>query len=93
MELEDIPNFRDGVMLINRTADEARHRERARRSTKTVNYGGGAPPVPAPSAPVGRAQSAATAMNDEIARLASFHQQGILSDEEFTAGKRKLLGL
>lgn len=47
-------------------------------------------PAPAPTA------SAAPAPDDALARLerlAQLHQQGLLSDEEFSAAKAKLLGL
>jgi hypothetical protein len=42
--------------------------------------------TPAPQA----AQSSAT---DEIVRLADLHRQGILTDEEFAAKKKQLLGI
>ena len=35
---------------------------------------------------------AVASMADEIAKLADMHQQGLLSDEEFTAAKARLLG-
>ena len=42
-----------------------------------------APPAPAPSAPDPTA---------EIERLASLHESGALSDEEFAGAKQKILG-
>ncbi|CAD6005309.1 DUF2510 domain-containing protein [Agreia sp. COWG] len=92
--LEDVENFRDGVTQINRIAHEARMRHQQRSQTQYVNHNGsayapGAIPVPSP-APAG---PAGVDLNSEIAKLAAYHQQGILSDEEFTAGKRKLLGI
>ncbi|WP_460520893.1 SHOCT domain-containing protein [Humibacter antri] len=36
---------------------------------------------------------AAGGVTDELQRLAGLHQQGILTDEEFSAAKQKLLGL
>jgi hypothetical protein len=45
-----------------------------------------APPAPAASAPADDATS-------EIERLASLHDSGALSDEEFTAAKAKILGI
>jgi len=88
--IDDIPNFREGVEQINRTADEARHRTVTRQNTQHVNYSG----TPAiAQAPVGAGSAQALDLNSEIARLAEFHKQGILSDEEFAAGKRRLLGL
>jgi len=32
-------------------------------------------------------------LDAELERLARFHQSGVLTDEEFTAAKRKRLGL
>lgn len=46
-----------------------------------------APPLVAPAAPSGGVDIIA-----EIQKLAAFKEQGILSEEEFTAAKAKLLG-
>ena len=43
------------------------------------------PPAPAPAA-------ASSPMVDQLNQLATLHQQGILSDDEFAAAKAKLLG-
>jgi outer membrane murein-binding lipoprotein Lpp len=43
------------------------------------------PPAPAPAA-------APSPMIDQLNQLATLHQQGILSDDEFAAAKAKLLG-
>lgn len=99
--LEDIPNFREGVNAINDAAWKAREGLRVREQTSHVNYQGSpfaaapaAPAAPAASAaPAAAAPSPASDLNAELARLAGFHQSGILTDEEFTAAKRKLLGL
>ena len=45
-----------------------------------------APPAPAAAAPADDATS-------ELERLASLHDSGVLSDEEFTAAKAKILGI
>lgn len=97
VKLEDIPNFREGVNAINDAAFRAREGLRVRQQTSHVNYQGtpfpAAPtPAAAPSAPAGPA-SAASDLNAELERLAGFHQSGVLTDEEFSAAKRKLLGL
>jgi hypothetical protein len=48
-----------------------------------------APPAPQPPpAPA----AAPSPMIDQLNQLATLHQQGILSDEEFAAAKAKLLG-
>lgn len=36
---------------------------------------------------------ATTDVNTELSRLAEFHKQGVLTDEEFAAAKKKLLGI
>lgn len=87
--LDDIAEFREGVARINSTAHEARERLRLREHTQHVNYSG----TPMHSAPAAPVAAAPFDMNAELAKLAAFHQQGILTDEEFAAGKRKLLGL
>ena len=48
-----------------------------------------APPAPAPQAP---AAPATSTMLDQLNQLATLHQQGALTDEEFAAAKAKLLG-
>ena len=45
-----------------------------------------APPAPAAAAPADDATS-------ELERLASLHDSGVLSDDEFTAAKAKILGI
>jgi hypothetical protein len=47
-------------------------------------------PPPAPAAP---AAGAEPNLADEIQRLSTLKDQGILSEDEFTAAKSKLLGL
>ena len=44
------------------------------------------PPAPAPAAP------ATSSMLDQLTQLAALHEQGALTDDEFTAAKAKLLG-
>ena len=48
----------------------------------------------APAAPAARRRSAAAApsMTDQLSQLATLHQQGVLTDDEFAAAKAKLLG-
>lgn len=93
--LEDIPNFREGVTAINNAAFAAREALRIRENTQHVNYGGGAPVVGyAPAATAAAVPApAAVDLNAELAKLGELKAQGILDDEEFTAAKRKLLGL
>jgi hypothetical protein len=46
------------------------------------------PPQQAPPPPVAPSQS--SAMLDQLNQLAALHQQGVLTDEEFSAAKAKL---
>ena len=39
------------------------------------------------------ASSASPSAADELAKFAMLHKEGVISDEEFTALKRKLMGL
>ncbi|HSZ40064.1 MAG TPA: SHOCT domain-containing protein [Trebonia sp.] len=48
-------------------------------------------PPAAPQTAAG-AQAAAPSMADQLNQLAGLHDQGVLSDDEFTAAKAKLLG-
>jgi hypothetical protein len=55
------------------------------------------PPAPMQQAPSASTQQAPAApatspMLDQLNQLATLHQQGALTDEEFTAAKAKLLG-
>jgi hypothetical protein len=49
------------------------------------------PPPPAAPAPAA-APAPSSAMIDQLNQLATLHQQGVLSDDEFTAAKAKLFG-
>lgn len=92
--LEDVPGFREGVAAINRAAFAAREALRVRENTQHVNYAGAAPAVShAPAAPAPASAQPAVDLNAELAKLGELKAQGILDDEEFTAAKRKLLGL
>jgi hypothetical protein len=42
--------------------------------------------------PASQAAAAPSPMVDQLNQLAALHQQGVLSDDEFTAAKAKLLG-
>ena len=49
-------------------------------------------PAPAPAAAAPAAEAASSSMLDQLNQLATLHQQGVLSGEEFTAAKAKLFG-
>ncbi len=46
-------------------------------------------PAPSPEAPAAAPDSS---MLDQLTQLSTLHQAGVLTDEEFTAAKAKLLG-
>ncbi|MGH3154477.1 MAG: SHOCT domain-containing protein [Streptosporangiaceae bacterium] len=48
-------------------------------------------PAPAPDVPA-PAPAATSPMLDQLNQLAALHQQGVLTDDEFSAAKAKLLG-
>jgi hypothetical protein len=50
-------------------------------------------PPPAPPPPAPRAAPAADDATSEIERLASLHESGALTDDEFAAAKAKVLGI
>jgi len=47
----------------------------------------------APPAPAAPAAPAADSQTEQLTNLANLHAQGILSDEEFSAAKAKILGI
>jgi hypothetical protein len=51
-----------------------------------------APAAPAPQAPPAAAP-AGPSMTDQLNQLATLHQQGALTDDEFASAKAKLLGI
>jgi hypothetical protein len=50
-------------------------------------------PAPAPQAPAAAPPADAPDAASQIKQLAELHDQGILTDEEFTAKKKQLLGI
>jgi len=70
-----------------RAADEANQDERISALEQQAQQ---APPQQAP--PPQAAPSAGPSMADQLQQIATLHQQGALSNEEFTAAKAKLLG-
>lgn len=87
IQLVDIPEFRQAVEIINNTAEEARIRLQRRANAQTLTHE--AQPPAAPSAPT----EASKDLNEELMKLANLRDSGLLTDEEFSAAKRKLLGL
>ena len=97
VELEDIPNFREGVSALNEVMLRSRDELRVKEATQLVNHTqnvnhSGLPPfqqafIAAP------ASASSPDLNSSIERLVRFHDSGVLSAEEFAAAKQKLLGL
>lgn len=94
--LNDMPTFREGASIINEAAKHARARER--QATQTHYYaGGGMPPTGQPhQAPhSGQAHSQqSTAPNDDMAalkRLKSMHEEGLITEDEYTAKKAEII--
>jgi hypothetical protein len=63
----------------------------ATATSNAVNRRGQAPPPPAPAAPAAPAAGPGDDLVAKISELAQLHQQGILTDEEFSAAKMRLL--
>jgi hypothetical protein len=67
-----------------------RQAERWSRESPGYGYAEAPPPPPPPPAPAAAAPPE-DSLTAEIERLATLHAQGVLSDEEFSAAKRRLL--
>jgi putative oligomerization/nucleic acid binding protein len=77
-----------------RAADEANQDQRIDDLEQQQGQGQNAPQdqyaqqqAPPPAAP-----AAGPSMTDQLQQLATLHQQGVLSDDEFAAAKAKVLG-
>jgi hypothetical protein len=98
LHLEDIPNFREGVSALNRVSHEERERIvlRDRTRKKQVEYSGSPAMTTAVHlavAPEASASNGTASLHDDLARLLAYRDTGVLTDDEFAAAKRKLLGL
>lgn len=94
IELVDIPDFRQAVEIINSTAEEARIQLQRRANAQTLRHEG------QHLRHEGQQQSANNTssspkddLNGELMKLAELKSAGVLTEEEFAAAKRKLLGL
>jgi hypothetical protein len=93
-----------GKHVANRQADaQAAEDEQNARLDNVEQQQGGYPPQGAPPPGYGYPpqaappaapppQPAAPSMMDQLTQLADLHTKGVLSDDEFTAAKAKLLG-
>jgi Short C-terminal domain len=84
-----------GKHMANKANDQAAYEDQQDQRISDVEAQQQGPPdqqAPPPPAPPPAAASAAPSMYDQLSQLATLHDQGVLTDEEFTAAKAKLLG-
>ena len=92
VELEDIPNFRDGVEIINRVARDARENYLRLQNTQHVNYQGS--PVlggVAPSA-VSDTSSRGSQELETLRQVVGMHDREVLDDVAFIAEVKRVVG-
>ena len=70
--------------------DQAQYQQQGYQQPDQAQYQQPAPPPPA-AAPAA-APAASSPMIDQLNQLAALHQQGVLTDDEFSAAKAKLFG-
>lgn len=78
-----------GHHMANKSAAQAQQEADQDQRISDLEQQQQAPPAPAQQAP---AAAAPSPMLDQLNQLAALHQQGVLTDDEFTAAKAKLLG-
>ena len=78
-----------GRHMANKSAEQAQQEAEQNERIGDLEQQQQAPPAPAQQAP---APAASSPMLDQLNQLATLHQQGVLTDDEFTAAKAKLLG-
>ena len=89
--IEDPFTVRD---LLNQHVSEARTKKQMLTQTQYLQHSGpafGAAPAPAPAA--ASSSSSPVDVADQLRKLAELRDQGILTEEEFSVQKQKLLGL
>lgn len=87
-ELEDIPNFREGIDAINRAAQARREQLETRANTQHFNHRSDAP---APQADPGPSRSATDEILAQLEKLGQLRDAGVLTVEEFDRKKAELL--
>lgn len=87
--IEDPFTVRD---LLNQHVAEARAKKQMLTQTQYLQHSGPSFGAPA-SPPAGGGSAAPVDIADQLRKLAELRDQGILSDDEFTLQKQKLLGL
>ena len=80
-----------GRHMANKSAEQSQlEAEQNERLAELEQQQAPAPPAPAPAA-APAAAAPASSMIDQLNQLAALHQQGALTDAEFTAAKAQLL--
>jgi hypothetical protein len=82
-----------GKRVARRSAEQAQQQdEQNQRISDLEQQQAPAPEAPAPEAPAQQAPATApTSMLDQLNQLTTLHEQGALTDAEFSAAKAKLL--
>jgi hypothetical protein len=80
-----------GRHMANKSAAQAQAEDEQNERISDLEQQQQAPPAAAQQA-APAAAAASSPMLDELNQLATLHQQGVLTDDEFTAAKAKLLG-
>jgi hypothetical protein len=73
-----------GHHMAKKSAGQAQQEDEQNERIHDIKQGQGQAPGPA--------EAAAPSMTDQLNQLTTLHQQGALTDDEFTAAKAKLLG-
>ena len=90
----EITVFTSGNKAVIKNVDKDQTRTFAEGVRARIESRSAAPKTPAPSpTPVQHSpQPAMSALTDDLAELGALKTQGLLSEEEFAAAKKKLLG-
>jgi len=83
-----------GKHMANKANDQAAYegQQDDRISSLEQQQGQGQYAPPPQQAPPPAAPSGGSSVADQLQQIAGLHQQGVLSDDEFTAAKAKILG-
>lgn len=88
--LQDVPNPREAVDILNRVANEARIAAHAMANTR--HFTSHAPTAPDPSTAIpAPAPAAAPDPIEQITKLGQLRDAGVLTEEEFTSKKAEIL--
>ena len=79
---------RQGEQAQQEADQDARISELEQQQAQASSY----QQAPPQQAPPPAAAPASSSMTDQLNQLAALHQQGVLTDDEFTAAKAKLFG-